>query len=234
MRTEILTRLQAVVDDQYRIFHQKLVPDNIKVLGVRIPILHKLAQAIIKQKQTAEFMAQNLEEFEYQEEFLLYGLVLAKIKEEDSQKILRIKKFIPYINNWAVCDIFCSALKVVKQNPALYYQTFVSYVTHQSEYEIRFFYVLALNYFIMEEYLQKTFSLIQNQKYSGYYDKMAVAWYISITYIKYPQITEHFLFEQNMDEFVFRKSISKICDSYRIKKETKTRLRGLVSQKATI
>ncbi|MBO5284249.1 MAG: DNA alkylation repair protein, partial [Alphaproteobacteria bacterium] len=83
------------------------------------------------------------------------------------------------------------------------------------------------------EYLAKIFQHIKTQTYTGYYDKMAVAWLISIAYIKFLKETEAFLLNTPLDEFIFRKSISKICDSFRIKKETKVRLKTLASVRKT-
>lgn len=62
---------------------------------------------------------------------------------------------------------------------------------------------------------------------------MAVAWLLSMMFVKYPKATENFLLNTPLDEFVFRKSISKVCDSYQISKEAKIRLRTLASKKAT-
>ena len=71
---------------------------------------------------------------------------------------------------------------------------------------------------------------IEKQQYVGYYDKMAVAWFLSIAYIKFPSQVEGFLLSTPIDTFVFSKTISKICDSYQVKKEAKIHLRKLASK----
>lgn len=128
-----------------------------------------------------------------------------------------------------MCDIFCADLKEVKKQQKLFYDTFKSECKTKQEYQVRFFYVLALNYFITPEYLSQIFALIAKQKYTGYYDKMAVAWLLSVAYVKFPEETEAFLFNTPLDTFVFKKSISKICESFRVTKEAKIRLRTLAS-----
>lgn len=229
MRTKVLTKLQQEAEEKYQKFSAKLVPSNIKLLGVRIPKLRQLAKQMLKENKAEEYLSLSVEEFEYQEETMLYSLLLAQNK--DAHKIERIKNFVPHINSWAVCDIFCSCLKDAKKQQQIYWDSFKIYTQSSKEYEIRFFYVLALSYFINDEYLEKIFSLIQQQKYVGFYDKMAVAWLLSMMYVKYPEATENFLLNTPLDEFVFRKSVSKISDSYQVTKEAKIRLRTLASKK---
>jgi 3-methyladenine DNA glycosylase AlkD len=166
----------------------------------------------------------------YQEELILHALVLAHAPISVVDKVELIKGFVPYINSWAVCDIFCADLKQTKSNLALFYKTFQNYTNSNYEYQIRFFYVLALNYFINEEMINDILNLISKQKYVGYYDKMAVAWFLSMAYIKFPQKIQKFISKTPLEKFVFSKTISKICDSHQVKKEAKLQLRNLASQ----
>ncbi len=230
MRIEILTKLQQEAEQEYQNFSAKLLPRNIKLLGVRIPKLRQLATQILREGRAEEYLRIPVSEFEYQEELMLYSLLVAQNK--DAHKVERIKNFVPYINSWAVCDVFCSSLKDAKKQQKIYWDSFKFYSQSAKEYEIRFFYVLVLSYFINDEYSEKIFSLIQKQKYIGFYDKMAVAWLLSMMFVKYPKPTEDFLLTTPLDEFVFKKSISKICDSYQVTKEAKIRLRTLASNKS--
>ena len=229
MRTEVLKKLQEEAEKKYQKFSAKLLPPQIDLLGVRIPKLRQIAKEIAKVGKAEDYLKTPLTELKYQEEFMLYSLLIAQSKSPD--KIEQIKNFVPYINSWAVCDIFCSSIKDAKKQQQLYWETFRPLTQSHKEYEIRFFYVMALSYFINETYLQKIFSLIRAQKYVGFYDKMAVAWLLSMMYVKYPNETETFLQDTPLDKFVFQKSISKICDSFQVKKEAKIHLRTLASKK---
>lgn len=230
MHTKALSYLKSKQEEKYKIFTSKLLPPSIDLLGVRIPIIRQYAKYLIKENLADKYLATSLENLKYQEELFLYAILLANKLKTSETKIDDIKKFVPYINSWAVCDIFCSELKEIKKDTQKYLNTFSSYAKTTEEYEIRFFYVLSLNYFIKEENLAQLFELIKEQKYVGYYDKMAVAWFLSITYIKLPDATKKFLFSTPLDTFVFNKTISKICDSYQVKKEAKIQLRKLASQ----
>ncbi len=229
MRTEVLKKLQEEAEKKYQKFSAKLLPPQIDLLGVRIPKLRQIAKEIAKVGKAEDYLKIPLTELKYQEEFMLYSLLIAQSKSPD--KIEQIKNFVPYINSWAVCDVFCSSIKDAKKQQQLYWETFRPLTQSHKEYEIRFFYVMALSYFINETYLQKIFSLIRAQKYVGFYDKMAVAWLLSMMYVKYPNETETFLQDTPLDKFVFQKSISKICDSFQVKKEAKIHLRTLASKK---
>lgn len=48
------------------------------------------------------------------EEIMIRGLVTAKLKMPLAEKFVYIEEFLPYIDNWAVCDSFCTALKPKK------------------------------------------------------------------------------------------------------------------------
>ena len=225
MPTEIIRILQEEADATYRDFSAKLLPPETLVLGVRIPALRRLAKQMLRDRSAEQYLSVSPALLQYHEEKLLYAMLLAGIKKPVDSKIQAIKDFIPYIKNWAVCDIFCADLKEVKKNPKKYFDGLKVCAGSGKEYQIRFFYVLALTYYICPPYLSEILQKLARQKYAGFYDKMAAAWFLSVAYVKYPQLTEDFLFTKTNDLFVMRKSISKICDSYRVSKEDKQRLR---------
>ena len=229
MPTNYLEQLKSKKDEKYRIFTSKLLPKNVDMLGVRIPDIRKILKYIIKNNKSNDIIQSDISSYSYQEELILHALVIANTPMQISNKINLIKSFIPYINSWAVCDIFCADLKETKNNLSLFFETFKDYTQSNAEYQIRFFYVLALNYFIKEEMLEEILKMITNQKYVGYYDKMAVAWFLSMAYVKYPQKIQNFILNTTLDKFIFSKTISKICDSYQVTKEAKIQLRKLAS-----
>ncbi len=54
--------------------------------------------------------------------------------------------------------------------------------------------------------------------------QMAVAWAISICYVKFPKETEELLKKRSLSKFVQNKSIQKIRGSRRVSRETKDML----------
>ena len=84
---------------------------------------------------------------------------------------------------------------------------------------------MLLDFYINDEYINKIFELADQVNSANYYVKMAKAWLISICYIKYPSITEEFLYHTKMDNWTLNKTISKICDSKRVNEIDKLRLK---------
>lgn len=234
MRTEILNRLRALADVNYCEFTKKLLPQDCPLLGVRIPELRRFAKMLKTEGRAGEYLKVPLHSLLYQEELILYALLLASVSLPPEEKIAKIKSFIPHINSWAVCDIFCAALKETKKSPAFFYSTFQPYAKTNAEYQIRFFYVLALDYFITPNFLPALFNIVATQRYVGFYDQMAVAWFLSVAYVKYPEQTEEFILNTPLPKFVFNKTISKISDSFRVTKAAKTRLKALAAAKRSI
>ena len=90
MRTEVLKKLQEEAEEKYQKFSAKLLPPQIDLLGVRIPKLRQIAKEIAKAGKAEDYLKTPLTELKYQEEFMLYSLLIAQSKSPD--KIEQIKK----------------------------------------------------------------------------------------------------------------------------------------------
>ena len=75
-----------------------------------------------------------------------------------------------------------------KNNKNLFYKYILDNINNNYPYVRRFCYVLLLNYFIEEQYLDTIFNLC-NIENNDYYVNMSIAWLISICYIKYKEKT---------------------------------------------
>ena len=56
---------------------------------------------------------------------------------------------------------------------------------------------------------------------------MAVAWTLSVCYVKFPEKTRTLMENNTMDDFTHNKTIQKIRESYRVSKEEKEELKAL-------
>jgi len=219
---EFINSLKINQDLKYRDFHKKLTFTKYEIIGVRVPILRKLAKDICKYDYK-NFLS-NVGS-SYYEEIFVEGLVISSL--EENELFLYLSKFVDKIDNWAICDSFCSSLKIVKQNPNKYFEYFKDYLNSNSEFKIRVALVIFLNFYINEEYLNEIFSLIDKIKLDKYYVNMAIAWLLAESFIKYPEATKKYLNETKINDFTFNKTISKICDSYRVCKDEKILLKKL-------
>lgn len=92
----------------------------------------------------------------------------------------------------------------------------------QGEYEIRFGVVMSMQLFIDDEHIGQLLEEYDAIRHDGYYVKMAVAWALSVCFVKFPEITMRYLKQNNpLDDFTYNKTLQKIIESYRVDAETK-------------
>lgn len=222
---DIKQRLITESEKDFQKFSASLIPNINNVLGVRLPKLRKIAKEIYKSGEWENFL--NRSDFQYMEETMLKGMVIGLVKQPPDKILELVKNFIPEINNWSVCDCFCSGLKFVKDNRELVWNFIQPYFKSKNEYDIRFAYVILLSYYIDINFIDKDLNLIDKFKDQRYYTKMAVAWALSICYIKFPEKTLKYLKTSKLDNWTYNKSIQKICESLRVDKQTKDMLKYL-------
>ncbi len=56
---------------------------------------------------------------------------------------------------------------------------------------------------------------------------MAVAWAVSMCYVKFEDITLEYLNNNNLDDFTYNKSLQKICESLKVDKESKVLIKSM-------
>ena len=225
MKLEIEKELLNMQDKKYKEFQKGICPGVEEIIGIRIPILRNYAKELLKKydfKQLMESIPNN-----YYEEIMLQGMLIGQAKLDFNEIIKYIKDFIPKINNWAVCDTFCTSLKITKKHKEKMWDFIQKYIKSDKEFHIRFGIVLILNYYIDEDYLYKNFKIFDSIKSDKYYVQMAVAWAISFCLIKFYDKTIEYLKNSKIDKFTYNKSIQKAIESYRITKEQKEFLRTL-------
>ena len=132
-----------------------------------------------------------------------------------------IEKFVPKIDNWAVCDTFCTGLKITKKYKDEIWNLLKKYLNSDKEFEIRFAIVMILDYYIEEKRLNEIYKICDKIENDAYYVKMAVAWCISICLVKYYDETLSYLETCKLDDFTYRKAIQKAIESYRLTDEQK-------------
>ena len=218
---DIRKRLLELQDVKYKEFHSGLCPNVDKIIGVRVPQLKELAKQIAKEDYK-KFLIHVKDE--YYEELALHGLVIgyAKMSIEDTFDYL--KKFVPKINSWAVCDVTCANLKITKKYRKEMWEFLETYIHSNKEYEIRFAVVMYLNYYLDDEYIDEILKRIDKVENKEYYVQMAIAWLISFAYIKQKDKTIKYLEKNSLDKFTQNKAIQKIRESYRVSKEEKENL----------
>lgn len=217
-------KLQSMSDEKYKKFNDILIPGIEKIsYGVRIPQLRTIAKDIVKddfKEFVSIFKNSNIYEIK-----LIHAMVISLAKINFDERLTYVKDFLPKIDNWAICDIFCGSLKSISDNLEETYNFLMNYINSEKEFEARFLSVILMNYFINDIYIDRVFSNLENIKSTKYYAKMAVAWCLSVCFIKYRNKTLKFLGKCNLDRFTYNKSIQKMLESYRINEDDKSILR---------
>ncbi len=223
MENIIREKIFSLADEKYKEFHSGLCPNTNNIIGVRVPILRNYAKELVKEGFEEKYKKIGKD---YYEEIMLKGMMIGIQKMDIETKLSYIEKYIPYIDNWAICDVFVAGLKIKEKEE--FYTFIQKYLENdKTEFEIRFGLVSLLDYFIDEEHLQEIFNITDKIKKEEYYVEMAIAWLISICYIKFPKETEKYLKNNKLSNFAYNKSIQKIIESTRISQEEKNKLRKM-------
>ncbi|MGD7407560.1 DNA alkylation repair protein, partial [Ralstonia pseudosolanacearum] len=135
------------------------------------------------------------------------------------------KEYIKKIDNWALCDSFCSSIRIVRNYKEKYFNESIIMSLNEEEFTSRAGLVIILDHFISSENLNRIFKTLNQIASDKLYINMAEAWLICEMYIKYPEETEMFLNNNNLNKFTQNKAISKIQDSYRVTKEDKENIK---------
>ncbi|MDF2722454.1 MAG: alkylation repair protein [Paenibacillus sp.] len=224
MESSIRQQLLERAEPEYQAFAASLIPGVRHLVGVRLPELRKMAQNISKGDWRSYLAdAQN----EWFEEVMLQGMVIGCAKAELGEILQHTAAFVPKIDNWSVCDSFCTGLKIVQSDRAAVWTFLQPYLDSDREYDIRFGAVTLLNYYVDEAYIDAVLDKLDRIRHPAYYVKMAVAWAISICFIKLPERTMSYLQHNSLDTETFNRALQKIVESYRVDAEMKKRIRAM-------
>ena len=211
--------LISIKDSKYKEFHSSIVLNSkYEMIGIRVPIMKDIAKKIAKTSNIEDFLEYAQDRF--YEEVMIQGLVISHIKDE---KLFYkyFKKHINKIDNWALCDTFCSAIKIVEKYEDKYFKEAVNMSLSNKEFVSRVGLIIILSHFVSDKNLDTIFEVLNKIKSDLFYINMAEAWLICELYIDYPKETKSFIKKNNLNKFTQNKAISKIHDSYRVSKEEK-------------
>lgn len=220
----ITERLFAARDEKYKCFNAKIVPDtHYEMLGVRVPVIRKIVKESISNGGYLSFIT---EKHVYFEEYFAHGLSLSEIKDE-REFYKSLNAFLPYIDNWAICDCVAGAIKKRAKNKKTLFDHVLTWLKSDKVYTVRFGVVCLMDYFIDDEYTGEILNLITRIKTDEYYINMAIAWLLSVMLVKKYEKTVPLIEGKTLPPFVHNKTIDKARDSFRIDEKTKIYLKSL-------
>ena len=163
------------------------------------------------------------------EEVAIKGFVIGYVKAGLEEVLPYIEEHIEKIDDWSLCDGFCSNLKIVGKHKEEFLEFLLPYATIDDEFKQRVVAVMLMTYYLSDEYIDMTLDVLDSLKNEKYYCKMAVAWAVATAWAKQREKT--YLYMQNgnntLDDWTYNKAIQKMLESFRVSEEDKTMLRGM-------
>ncbi len=223
MNEIVRKKLLGMGENKYMEFSSALVPGAGNMIGIRLPRLREYAKELAKSGNIPDIQSEDL----YFEETMLKGMIIGYLKIPTVQRTELMRKFVPLINNWSVCDSFICTLKFPKKDLPAVWDFISGYFNSDKEFEQRFAAVMILRFFVNDEYIQRSLEALKLIDTQEYYSSMGVAWSAAECYIKYPAETLPCFTDRCFDVPTHNRAISKICDSYRTEKTVKEYLKTL-------
>jgi len=220
----IREKLFELRDEKYADFQSKLTPgiDKELFIGVRVPNVRKLAKEL-KNAPEAEVFLTELPH-KYYDENMLHGLLVSDIKDYE-KCIEEVDKFLPYVDNWAVCDIMSP--KVFKKHKTELIGKIREWSASDLTYTSRFGIEMLMSFYLDEDFKEEYLEIPLAQKSEEYYVKMMLAWFYATSLAKQWDATVKVIEEKKLSDWVHNKTIQKAKESYRITDEQKEYLNSL-------
>jgi len=220
----ITDRLFELKDEKYAAFQAKLTPniDCSLFIGVRVPTLRAFAKEIKETNEAQAFLGKL--PHKYYDENMLHGLLLAEMKDY-AECVRYVDQFLPYVDNWAVCDIMSP--KIFKKHKAALLEKIPKWIKSEDTYTCRFGIEMLMSHFLDNDFKEEYLDWVIAVKSEEYYVKMMVAWFFATAMAKQWDASVKVIESGQLEAWVHNKSIQKARESYRIDDEKKTYLNTL-------
>lgn len=211
-------------DEKYRDFNSKLIPeiDRNLVIGVRVPKIREIAKALFNEGGYEEFLLSLPHKFH--EENLLHAMIVERFKDFE-KAVFETERFLPYIDNWAVCD--CFSPKCFRKNKDRLLEKIKLWLNADDVYTVRFAMKMLMTYFLDDDFKEEYLNLVCSIQSDEYYIKMMQAWFFATALAKQYETAVPILENHILSPWVHNKTIQKAIESFRVTDEHKAYLRTL-------
>ena len=220
----IRERLFALQDEKYGDFQSKLIPGlpREQVIGIRMPAMKKLAKELVNGEETNDFLKQL--PHTYYDENVLHALLIASIKDYDAC-MEALETFLPYIDNWAVCD--CLSPKVFQKHKTELLEKIKLWIPAEHPYICRFGMGMLMRWFLDEDFRPEYLEMPAAVRSEKYYVNMMTAGFFATALAKQWDAAIPYLEQKRLDPWTHNKTIQKARESYRITPGQKEYLKTL-------
>ena len=224
-------------EEKYRQGHIRIInalPER-RILGLHLPEMKQVAKELAKQADVLDVLRGFDQEHQAErfsltyEETLIWGLTINALKCPPKERLDLLRRYIPVLDNWAICDSFCCNAKWALKIPAEDLWGFLQpYFQSKKEFEVRFAIVMSMCYLMKEEWSGIVFHRLEALDLSAirseytrlpapYYVRMGMAWLLATALAKFPDATRSFVNASSLSEDVKRLYARKARESFRTK-----------------
>ncbi|MCI6603977.1 MAG: DNA alkylation repair protein [Clostridiales bacterium] len=220
----IKEELFALQDSSYADFQANLIPNipRERIIGVRVPEARKLAKELAREAEASQFLKDL--PHTYYDENMLHGLLLSEMKDYDAC-IAAVDTFLPYVDNWAVCDIMSP--KIFKKHKTALLEKIKEWSASEKTYTCRFGIEILMTYFLDDDFKPAYLEISASVHSEEYYVQMMIAWFFATALAKQWDMTIKYIEDQRLDPWTHNKAIQKARESKRITPEQKEYLKSL-------
>ncbi len=220
---ELLEFLLLHAEEEFAAFQRKIISTERKIMGIRTPVMRKLAKSI-----TIPFESLLAFPNEYYEVVFIKLTVLSSLPYEEFLSYLY--DGLSLIDNWALCD--CFKVRCIKKHKTEFLPVLNAVFLSGKEYFQRYVLVTLLFEYMNEEYIPLICNYLQRANHSFYYVHMAAAWLTAEVLIKRYEAGIELLQSGILPAKTHDKGIQKAIESYRLTKNQKEYLRSMkINQK---
>lgn len=174
-----LVSVRFATEPKYREGHIRIInalPGR-RIMGLHVPDMKKVAKELARREDAADIIRGFEKESEAEstgiygsrltyEETVVWGLMVnaMKVSWEDRAEMLR--KYIPVLDNWAVCDTFCCNAKWKCTRTALW-DFLQPYWKSEHEFEVRFAIVMSMVHFLDAEWFPEVCRMLDGLDYDS-------------------------------------------------------------------
>ena len=176
-----------------------------------------------KDERVGEFLA--VLPHQYLDEMNLHGFIISEQKDYD-ECLKEIDRFLPYVNNWATCDLLSPKAFKQKKNRERLIEDIKRWMASDEPFTIRFGIEMLMSFYLDESFKPEYLKWVSEIRHEHYYVKMMVAWYFATALAKQWDATLPYITEQTMEKWTHNKAIQKAVESFRITPEQKELLKS--------
>ena len=231
-------------DARYREGHLRIVnalPER-RVLGLHSPEMKQIAKQLSSKggEVIHAFEATPNNELCY-EETVVWGFLINLVKCPLAERLAMLEHYVPVLDNWAVCDSYCAHAKwMARADMETLWEFLQRWFDSDREFEVRFAVVVAMCYFLNDEWLERVLQRIDNldidriksdyktvkgkpkvaqqgtvQGAEPYYVRMGIAWLLASALAKFPERTRTFVSASHLPADIIKLYIRKARESFK-------------------